>query len=240
MQFSKKKPQIVGLITPEVFDGENFIYKDEINLCDALEIRYDLFDNPENWKDYASKVRNEFPGKEIIGTIRLEADGGAFPDYLSDKRNILLFELMLLGEWNWVDLEYEQRRFMAELTKGCKKSGCAILMSHHNFKTSYAHGHFKKIALEMIASGANGLKFAVMAQNDADLHEIYTFISQNRASDNPLPIMSAFSMGEHGRSSREVAPTMGAPYTYGYFGDKEPVSGQISVKKLYNKFNKLA
>ncbi len=229
------EPRIIGLITPEVFDGSSFNYKDEIELCDALEIRYDLFEDPMEWKNYAEIVRKNFIDKEIIGTIRLERDGGAFSDLLIEKRNTLLYELMLLGKWDWVDLEYENISFLPQLIPGARETNTQVITSHHNFNGAYRKDEYVAMAMEMTLAGTDAVKYSVMITAEEELKALYGFVEENNDRKIPIPLMSAFSMGEFAQHTRVKMPTLGAPYTYGFFGDTAPVSGQVSVKKLNQK-----
>ncbi len=229
------KPQIIGLITPEVFDGTSFKYKDEIELCDALEIRYDLFDDPMEPKNYAEIIRETFNDTEIIGTIRLERDGGSFSDSLIEKRNTILFELMMLGEWDWVDLEYENIDFLPKLLRGARETNTHVITSHHNFDGAYMKEEYVAMAMEMTLAGTDAVKYSVMVTEEDELKALYGFVKENTDRKISIPLMSAFSMGEFAQDTRVKMPTLGAPYTYGFFGDIPPVSGQVSVKKLNQK-----
>ncbi|MGL1935787.1 MAG: type I 3-dehydroquinate dehydratase [Fibrobacterales bacterium] len=232
-QFSK--PQIIGLIIPEVFTDGVFKYHDEIILCDILEIRYDLFENPMEWKKIAPAVRSAYADKEIIGTIRLESDGGAFDNSLVEKRNTLLYELMHLGKWDWVDIEYENMNIIPKFIAEARNTNTKVITSHHNFNTAYTKEEYIAKAMEMTIAGSDAIKFSVMVATEEELISLYRFVEENEEKEMKLPLFSVFSMGEFAQQTRIKMPTLGAPCTYGFFGENQPVSGQISVKSLFQK-----
>lgn len=80
---------LVGLIGPEVLsaieaDNMHPVFLD-ISACNALEIRYDFF-KEKDWPGLSARVRKIAPHAMQIGTIRLERDGGKFPDRLAHSR----------------------------------------------------------------------------------------------------------------------------------------------------------
>ncbi|MGL1901993.1 MAG: type I 3-dehydroquinate dehydratase [Fibrobacterales bacterium] len=228
-------PQIIGLVTPEVFFDGNFKLQDEIALCDILEIRYDLFENLSEWKYIAPAVRASFSDKEIIGTIRLESDGGAFDNGFVEKRNTILYELMLLGKWDWVDIEYENMNIIPSFIKEARNTETKIITSHHNFNAAYSREEYIAKSMKMTGAGSDAIKFSVMVSTEEELKSLYRFVEENENRELKLPLFSVFSMGEFAQSTRVKMPTLGAPCTYGFFGENQPVSGQISVKTLYQK-----
>ena len=80
---SESRKYLVGLIGPNVLEAaEKDLFHPvrlDLDCCDAIEIRYDFFDESE-WETLSERVRNIVANKIQIGTIRLKRDGGKFPN----------------------------------------------------------------------------------------------------------------------------------------------------------------
>ena len=75
---------LVGLVGPDVLsaieeDSLNPVFLD-LQACNALEIRYDFFEQSQ-WPGLSARLRKVAPHAMQIGTVRLHRDGG--------NRNIL-------------------------------------------------------------------------------------------------------------------------------------------------------
>ena len=132
-----EKKYLVGLVGPEALsaieaDGMHPVFLD-IEACNALEIRYDFFDE-KVWPELSARVRKVAPHAMQIGTVRLVRDGGKFPD--KDAYSRIPLWSKILGESEvpeWLDLEqdclydFKNLKSIADLRK------TRILVSQHNF-----------------------------------------------------------------------------------------------------------
>ncbi len=144
----------------------------------------------------------------------------------------------MLGKWDWVDIEYENMDVLPRFITAARETNTKVLTSHHNFVNAYSKEEYIAKAMEMTLKGSDAVKFSVMVKNESELKSIYRFVEENNDREMKLPLFSVFSMGEFAQHTRVKMPTLGAPCTYGYFGDIPPVSGQISVKNLFQKLKK--
>ena len=128
---------LVGLVGPEVLsaveaDATHPVSID-IGACNALEIRYDFFPEKE-WPALSKRVRKIAPHAMQVGTIRLERDGGRFPDRDAYSRIPLWSKILAEGDVpEWLDLEqdclydFKNLKNLADLRK------TRVLVSQHNF-----------------------------------------------------------------------------------------------------------
>ena len=128
---------LVGLIGPEVLsaieaDGMHPVFLD-ISACNALEIRYDFF-KEKDWPGLSARVRKIAPHAIQIGTIRLERDGGKYPDRLAHSRLPLWSEILKAPEVpEWLDLEHDCLQALRDLKNLADLRKVRIIASQHNF-----------------------------------------------------------------------------------------------------------
>ena len=236
----KKIPQIIGIINPEVM--ENISLQSELNLCDRLEIRYDLFSTLfvqdiqktiYNLTELTTQIESIFPQKSFIATIRLTSDGGLFELENEPQRIAILSALLTqFRSIYWVDIEVEHPQTALALHELCHREDILMLRSHHNFKNSYTLLELETRLQSLIQEGVQYLKLALSPQSLDDELDIYQFILR----DHPQ-VVSAFGMGQIGRRSRVLSPLLGAPLTYAYVGLKPAAPGQWQVQKLKEKLD---
>ena len=100
---------LVGLVGPDVLEAaEKDLFHPvrlDLDCCDAIEIRYDFFDESE-WESLSERVRHVVPSKLQIGTIRLKRDGGKFADARVVERLDLWKKILSARQVpEWLDLE---------------------------------------------------------------------------------------------------------------------------------------
>jgi len=204
-----EKKFIAGLIAPDVLQNAISIKK-----CGILEIRYDLFENMEDWSNILQKVSELNPKALKLGTIRLEKDGGKWKNSRAGER-IGLFDKSL----DWIDLE---RGMLAEKT--CHK----IICSWHLFDRVPNISELSEFAEECLELGVQGCKVAGMAHSKRDAEPLYDFAKKY---GKKFELFAAFAMGEQGKESRVRSLKEGANLTYASIG-KALAPGQLSVEEI--------
>lgn len=224
-------PQIIGLFTQSPLDIS--IPLEDFRHCQIIEVRFDLFPEVLDKMDAViAKLRELFPHQALMATIRLQRDGGYWPNDDAMGRAALFKRIIMSEEFDWVDFEYEEPNLLS-LAPDCVEHQVQILVSHHNFQASYNHSELEALTQEIEVSGASAAKFALTFQSPEDEVELYQFL-QNRSD---YFVFAAFSMGELGQASRVVAPLLGASGTYGYTGKTPSAPGQWSLNQLAEFFS---
>ncbi|MCK9183057.1 MAG: type I 3-dehydroquinate dehydratase [Fibrobacteraceae bacterium] len=197
-------------------------------LCTALEIRYDLFEKDTDFSAIASAVHEQFPSALLIGTIRLERDGGKFPTVEAASR-ISLFREILSSSFvpNFIDIEVEELGSLPELTKLPSFKCTKILVSHHNFQGIPSDEELNWLLFLAESSKASGFKVAAMSTKEDDVLPLYDFIRKNHRN---FELFSLFAMGETGRESRIKSLLCGANLSYCSLNRYE-APGQLSIEE---------
>ena len=230
---------LVGLVGPEVLpaieaDSMHPVFLD-ISACNALEIRYDFF-NEKDWPGLSARVRKVAPHAMQIGTIRLARDGGKYPDRLAHSRLPLWSEILKAPEVpEWLDLEHDCLQALHDLKNLADLRKTRILVSQHNFLRIPNQPELADFARDCLRLKADGLKIAAMSNSDTDCERLYKF-AMDFASD--FELFAAFGMGETGIASRVWSLKVGANLTYASIG-KAQAPGQVEVARMERAFKEL-
>lgn len=223
---------LVGLVGPEVLsaieaDSMHPVFLD-IEACNALEIRYDLFDM-RAWSGLSARVRKVAPHAMQIGTIRLERDGGEFPDREVNKRLPLWSKILAEGDVpEWLDLEQDCLYDFKNLKDFADLHKTRILVSQHNFLRIPSQQELEDFARDCLRLKADGLKIAAMSNSETDCDRLYKFAHRHARE---FELFAAFGMGETGKSSRIWSLAEGANLTYGAIG-KSRAPGQVDIPRM--------
>lgn len=229
---SDSRKYLVGLVGPDVLEAaeKDLFHPVRLDLdnCDAIEIRYDFFDESE-WPSLSERVRHVVDNKIQIGTIRLQRDGGKFPDARAVER-LDLWKRILLGKQvpEWLDLERDCLSDFKALNDMAYSIGVGLIISEHNFVRIPTDMELETFAADVKRVGAQGLKIAAMSNSDSDCDRLYKFAKK---FGKKFQMFAAFGMGETGRVSRLWSLNEGANLTYGSIGHSE-APGQIEVSTM--------
>jgi 3-dehydroquinate dehydratase-1 len=220
---------LVGLVGPDVLEAaEKDLFHPvrlDLDCCDAIEIRYDFFDESV-WDSLSERVRHVVPDKLQIGTIRLKRDGGKFADERVVER-MDLWKKILSGKQvpEWLDLERDCLSDFKALNDMAFPIGVGLIISEHNFERIPNDIELETFADDVKRVGAQGLKIAAMSNSDVDCDRLYKFAKK---FGKKFQMFAAFGMGETGKVSRLWSLNQGANLTYGSIGHSE-APGQIEV-----------
>ena len=229
---SESRKYLVGLVGPDVLEAaeKDLFHPVRLDLdnCDAIEIRYDFFDESE-WPSLSERVRHIVDNKIQIGTIRLQRDGGKFPDARAVER-LELWQRILSGKQvpEWLDLERDCLCDFKVLNDMAYPIGVSLLISEHNFVRIPTDMELETYAADIKRVGAQGLMIAAMSNSDSDCDRLYKFAKKY---GRKFQLFAAFGMGETGRVSRLWSLNEGANLTYGSIGHSE-APGQIEVSVM--------
>lgn len=223
---SHKSKGLIGVVNPTVLDSANEF---QIHACPILEIRYDLFPFRKDWGKVLTHIKELAPKARIIATIRLERDGGKWPD-VNARGRTEAWQEMIHAELvpDWMDVEWEYLEDEMELMAEAQERKIKILASHHDFK-----GIPSKKALEDAVKLAkhwhtDGFKIAATSRTEGDCQALYD-LAKEHADD--FSWFSAFAMGKTGMASRLFSLCCGANITYGSFG-AAVAPGQIPMNVM--------
>lgn len=231
---------LAGLITPDVLEkAENADagVLAELRLCDVLEIRYDLFPVRTDWPGLVQRVRALHPAAQRLATIRLERDGGKWPDQQAEQRLPLWRELLKHpGDLHLADLEMDCREDVATLRTLSTNAQVPLLLSRHYFDRVPGLEELQTAAEECIHFGVNGFKIACMSTREGDCAPLYSFLQQYAAR---FSYLSVFAMGTTGQASRLYSLRCGANLTYGAIGAPQ-APGQIQLSTMRQALSRLS
>jgi 3-dehydroquinate dehydratase I len=233
MSARNETPLIAGVLSAPVLESTEAAPDGEVagnvRLCDVLEIRYDLFPDRDSWPDLARRAKTVHPSAILLGTIRLERDGGALPDSFGGRRMPFWEKIIDADERpDWLDLERFALADYASLRPRCACAGMKIIVSEHDFKGIPGIEELSASADECARLKADGFKIAAMSSSAGDCACLYAFI-ERRFKD--FEWLSVFAMGDTGRASRLWSLACGANLTYASITEAA-APGQIPVARM--------
>lgn len=206
--------------------------------CSALEIRYDLFLERGmpvgDLAQIASALRAKFPETLLIGTLRLERDGGSLSDALVLERERFMRSILSgKNAPDLLDVEIENLSvLLPKISAALENAGTRILASHHDFSKVPEVAELEQLVATAKKFGVCGFKAACMAQMAGDFEPVYPLIL--RESEN-FEYFSLFAMGDLGKESRIQSLCWGANLTYCALR-KAVAPGQLFVEDALAKY----
>lgn len=230
---------LVGLVTPDVLDNaemQNNLVNADLQRCDVLEIRYDLFANTDCWPLIAARVALTHPSAQRMATIRLKRDGGQWPDSKSEQRFELWQGIMQAPvSVHILDIEMECTALAARLKPEIQAIEAQVIFSRHYFDRIPAISELNDALSMCHHAKVAGFKVACMSTTLGDTAPLYDFI---RAHAAEFSYFALFAMGPTGQSSRLYSLACGANLTYGAIGTVQ-APGQIQVSDIYKLLSKM-
>ncbi len=190
--------------------------------ADVVEVRADLFEDPQPDTLVAALLRLRAAGRPILLTVRAEAEGGR---PWSDDRRAALYAAAL-PHVQAIDIEIASRDLAADLAPGARAAGCLVVLSAHDFRTTPARDALLALVDRAHALGADLPKLAAHADTAADLRTLLDVTIAARDAG-----VVTLGMGPFGPLSRLVLPAAGSLLTYGSVG-RPTAPGQVPVADL--------
>lgn len=229
-----------GVITPQILQqlSENQLssWHDRIHRCQILEIRYDLFENHDLWPLLSQQIKRIHPEAIQIGTIRLQEDGGFWPNQIAADRKKEWEKILKSNDYpEWIDVEIHHYNESQPLIDLAKKQGVKLLASAHDFR-GIPNDQWMEKSLQMARYfAADGFKLAAMSQQVGDCKSLYQWAIKET---DHWDLLALFAMGITGRSSRIWSLKKGCNLTYGALGDVK-VPGLIAVDFMADLIDQL-
>lgn len=226
--------RIIGIVTSA--NRNDPAMWEALSGCDIAEFRGDLFD-PDSAAEEFLSFKSDFSRRghsaETLFTLRLQRDGGAWPDDHADRREAVWEALGFAGREpaaDWIDVEIERYPTLpAAFRNGVEASGAGLILSHHDFEGCPETEALRALRADMLAHAPAAVKFAVTCRDRAEVESLLAFAREAGASG---PEACVLSMGALGRATRVLGPVMGCPFTYGYLVGGAVAPGQLSSAAL--------
>lgn len=192
---------------------------------ELVEARLDLV-REEDWPAFPREIRRAFPRAKLLATIRLQRDGGRWPD--DATRLPALQRALDLHRWDFVDVEDDspERDAMIAAVHATK---AGLVLSRHAFAPQDAETVSDMIPRLVAAASAEKAavaKWAVRLDDlDGALPGVLRQISAF-AGDGPIPAI--FPMGACSETGRVAAALASAGWGYAHDGSGPAAPGQIS------------
>lgn len=214
---------LVGVVDSRVLGQARAL---DLSACPVLEIRYDLFADSAQWPSLVSQVRTFAPHSLVFATIRLERDGGRWPDSAVAARDGLWDSILSAKHApDWLDIEWPELQSNQALLLAARKKSIKVLASQHDFQGIPTPRDLLVAIREAQNFAAEGFKIAGMSQQHRDCGSLYA-LAQEHGSQ--FQRFSAFAMGATGMVSRLYSLVCGANLSYGALGESV-APGQIPM-----------
>lgn len=169
--------------------------------ADAAEFRLDLTARPlDSLADYDGDL-------PVIATNRLAAEGGDADD---ENRLGVLSRAVEYPNVEAVDIEFSAIDDATELIECARENDVTIIVSSHDFTGTPSCAAMREL-LERAGEYGDVAKFAVTAENRAD---VLSLLSVTHELDSVGQRVATMAMGEVGRHSRALAPLYGSRIAY--------------------------
>jgi len=190
--------------------------------ADLVEVRADLFADPEPGAMVAILRRLRAVGRPIIFTVRAEAEGGR---PLHEKRRAGLYEAAL-PYVDAVDAEIVSSALIVDLVPAARAAGRPVILSAHALEATPPSDSLISLVDRGFGLGADVVKLATYASTVDDLQTLLTVTLAARRRG-----IVTLAMGPFGPLSRLVLAAAGSLLTYGHVG-KPTAPGQLGVAEL--------
>lgn len=165
----------------------------------------------------------------LLFTIRTEKQGGCAA--LSESEILHACEIAAKsGCIDMIDLEYFEREKPEREIRRLQQTGVRVIASHHDFRATPDDVILKKLMEQLLASGADIAKLAVMPQSPDDVIRLLRLTSDTKQTDPDCRIIT-IAMGDLGVISRVSGETFGSCVTFGADGEGS-APGQLQADTL--------
>lgn len=225
-----RTPAVCGAVIGQTIETMRASVARAINQgADLIELRIDGLHDSTGWEKL-------LPVKvPVILTNRPEREGGGFKGD-ENKRVEVLLQGIARGV-SCIDIEFSTPEPLRErVMSQAKKSGIAVLMSHHDFSLTPSIEVLTNMAKRLVGAGCDLAKIVTFAGDRKDALRILDFLAQ--VQDEVAVPLIAFAMGDAGRITRIAAPVFGSPIVYAAAGEAT-ASGQFDVATMKRLLSEL-
>ena len=203
-------------------DGESHVVAQAASEgVDILEVRVDLLEKLAP-AVVVSEVkvlkRHEMP---LIGTIRGKGEVRGKVRLSDAERATLYQKISPLVDAIDIDLSAV---ILKPVVAAARRNKNTVILSYHDFRKTPFEPELKQIVSKATDFGADIVKIATLAKNEADVIRLLQFTAAHRRKN-----LVTIAMGNIGAVSRLVFPLAGSLMTY---TSVSPSDGQINAKRL--------
>jgi len=197
--------------------------------ADLVEVRADLFDDPEPGAMVAALRRLRAAGRPIVFTVRAAADGGR---PLDEGRRAALYRAAL-PHVDAIDAEIVSTALTVDLVPAARTARKLVILSAHALEATPPQDGLVSLLDHGFALGADVVKLAAHAASIDDLRTLLavTLAARRRG-------IVTLAMGPFGPLSRVALPAAGSLLTYGHVG-RPTAPGQMTVAELADLLDRL-
>lgn len=216
----RRTPAIAVVLNDQDVQG---LSVSELDGADIVELRIDLFDNFDSYRETFSAAKKKF-ALPIIATLRSPEEGGKrkIRDRIALYREVAEFSDFIDGEIFSSDI--------AELVKLTKDKGLGLICSYHNFESTPSSNQLENIYSKGVLLGAHIVKIATMVRKVDDLETLLLFTMKHKED-----MIIVIGMGEKGVPSRIINPIFGSKITYASLR-RQSAPGQLELSDVVHIF----
>ncbi|EHI75369.1 type I 3-dehydroquinate dehydratase [Streptococcus tangpeifui] len=215
--------KIVVPVMPRSLDEVNQLDAAKYDHADIIEWRADFLPKDDIIK-VAPAIFEKFPGREIIFTLRTQAEGGQIS--LPDEEYVsLIKEVSSLYHPDYIDFEYYSHQDIFSQMLEFPN----LILSYHNFEET--PDNLMSILSELTTLTPRVVKVAVMPQTEQDVLDLMNFTRGFKVL-NPEQDYVTMAMGKLGQVSRLASDLMGSSWTFASV-DEASAPGQIGLADMF-------
>ena len=207
---------------------------------DAIEWRVDKFDAVRDTDVVLTALdalRDAIGNLPLIFTCRVIHEGG-FQEISTEDRLHLNKAVIASGQADLIDTEISNgKAIVAEVKAACRKAGCALILSYHNFDETPDEAFILDRLVTAGKLGADVAKVAVMPQNYKDVLTLLSATYTARTERLAIPIIT-MAMGGEGCITRIAGGLFGSDLTFA-IGKASSAPGQIPIDDLRKAWSAL-
>ena len=189
---------------------------------DAVEVRLDLYPKTRLVEAIRLCGRLEKEGTPTLVTCRMGAEGGGWADDNAERAALLGAAASVCS---MVDIELHSRH-LPTVVKTARASGCAVVVSHHNFQRTPPRTALDRLIRHAADAGADIVKMALMVRSAKDHSTLVDLMLEHHR--HPLCLLG---MGAAGLPLRVYLSAIGSLLAYATLG-KPTAPGQPTVADL--------
>jgi len=190
-----------------------------------VEIRLDLLD-PSQWAARAKEAERAFPSARLLATLRLEKDGGRWPD---DKAREEAFRTILaLRRWDYVDIEddCDERDALLAVAKSVSPL-TRIVLSRHSFLALDPEAMLAQVQAVSASAERVGAEVAKWAGRALDPDESGPELLRWLSAREGAAVPAFFLMGMGSEPWRVAASRLSGGWGYAHDGSGAVAPGQL-------------
>lgn len=208
---------ITGADTDEIADSLRMMQNAEFDLIEWRADKFEKLNDAESVTAAASLIREAFPDKPLIFTVRTNRDMEDFE--ISDEDYAALYEFAAeRGLSDIADIEYSRGRELTErLNALLHESNIVSIVSKHVRDHTPDKNAIVGTLIDMQKTGADIVKYAAMPKCERDVLELMDATLAMKEEHDDTPVIS-MSMSKLGVLSRVSGALTGSAVSFGTVG----------------------